>query len=96
MLTRAIGGAFAGALIGVSASIIAAISTIAMSLLTESTLGIPHVIDSSFEKADGLPELHFTPNFPGIMSVIVIFGVATMIYTVTTGRLQNQRTGIDR
>ncbi|MET9712647.1 hypothetical protein [Nocardiopsis alba] len=94
MLVRAIGGAFVGALIGFFVSIIAAVSTVSMSFLTESTVEIPYVIESSFKEVGGLPELHFTPNFPGILSVIAIFGMATMIYTVTTGRLQNHRTGI--
>ncbi|WP_190394143.1 hypothetical protein [Nocardiopsis quinghaiensis] len=49
-------------------------------------MGIPYVIESSFQESGGLPELYFTPNYPGMLGVVIFFGALAMAYGISTGR----------
>lgn len=96
MISRAVYGAFAGVFLGFFVTVFMAVATVAMSFLVESTVSIPYVIESSFEEAGGLPELYFTPNFPGMLGLIFTFGVVTMVCAIATGRRRHQRSGLTR
>lgn len=86
MIVRVVTGGAAGAIIGFFLSVIMIVATIALSFLTESTVGVPYVIESSFKEVEGLPELSFTPNAPGIIGVIVACGAIAALCSLTTGR----------
>ncbi|GAA1089261.1 hypothetical protein [Nocardiopsis composta] len=85
MAVRAVSGAVIGIALGFFLTVIAVVSTIAISFVTETTVSIPYVIESSFKEVEGLPELYFTPNFLGMLGVIIAFGVMVMGYSMAAG-----------
>lgn len=77
-LTRLIGAALAGVLLGLACLIILVVGSILFAYLTGSSAELPGVFSGWFTEENGMPALSFDPHWPGMLAVVAVIATLTV------------------